>query len=268
MIYIPQITPFSIEQIQAFAHRPYNFYGIDEVCLPREFPVNEQIIFQFQCDTTAPTVLMNTTELVPTNITPSGWDGEGNYVFEVSYTPTTVGTINFYIMEGGYFFESENIEIVDDCEHLLKFEYTNSESDYGLITGTTFTTYESGDFLNATPTNEIDSYKNDRGELKILRATPIEAYDLKMWYCSLATVNRMNMIFSCDTIIINGMQVQASEVPKASQVEHSNMFEVSVNISRVDSDYHQPTAAADGIVLIDDNSDNIISDNNNNMLML
>ena len=274
MIYIPKISPIAITQLRAGDNTPYNFHGIDDVDICHIAKKDEEIIFQFFSDTANPTVSLVSNEILDaitiTDITPTGWDGLGNYVYKVSLTPTTEGRFSIYINEDGYFFESEEIKVLSSTDELILIEYANSASDYGFVkNGTdTFKIYQYGHYQKATPINNLDSYKNDRGELVTLRATPQEGYELKLWYCSLADINRLNLVFSLDSIKINNVPFQSPDVIKSDNMERSNMYEATVAIVRVEDDFEEVNTIDDGLEFIGDNTDLILTDNNQNMLIL
>lgn len=267
MIYAPKILPFELKQVLVGENRPFSSDEYNRIETCRQFKVDEAIIFIFQSDTTSPDVYVNGTALSPSNITPAGWSGEGTYVYQISYTPTSTGYIQFVIQEGGFFYESENLNIIDSLEGLLKIEYKNSENDYGYIGSSTLTSYQWGEMVDIQPENDIDSFKDDRGQQTILRATPIEAYEATFYYCDKETVNRLNMIFSCDDVTVNDFPCEVSEVLSPERFENSDMFTVTIKLYRKDDDYNELSTTNDGLEVITDDTEDILTDDNNEILI-
>lgn len=267
MIYAPKISPFELKQVVSGDNRPFSSEDYTRMETCRRFKVNEAIIFQFQSDTVSPDVYVNDTSLTPSNITPAGWSGEGTYVYQVSYTPASTGYIQFLIQEGGFFYESEKLNIVDSNDGILKIEYKNSENDYGYVGTSTLTSYQWGEMADAQPENEVDSFQNDRGNQTILRATPIEAYQATFYYCDLDTVNRLNMIFSCDDVKVNDFPCEVNEVINPERFDTSDMFTVTITLYRKDDDYNQLSTTDDGFEVITDDTDEILTDDINEILI-
>lgn len=272
MLYIPKISPIRIKQLGVGDNLPQDlggeFYGVDYVNFCNEWAINQPLTFQIFSDSANPIIKVGDTNITPTDITPTGWAGLGNYVYEISYTPTAEGDFRFLLIEDIYFFESDLIKVISDTSHLIKIDYSNSENDYGYVGSTQLTAYVDGEYRTVQPSNEMTVYENDRAELTKLRSTPIEKYELNIYNSIYSVANMLNMIFSCDTILINGESFQSDEVPNVEAIEMSNIFNISIIISRTSDNYEYFTQQADGLDFIGDNSDEILSDNENKLIVL
>lgn len=275
MIYFPQISPIFFRQIVSGVNLSPDFgtqfEGINYLDWCHDWPINVPLVFQFFSDNEDPVVRVGDTDLVLTEITPSGWDGLGSFVYQTTYTPTVEGQFTIDVIEDGLasFYESQPINVVSDVANLVKIGYKNSENDYGYVGTSTLISYLEGEFSNVQPENEIVSYKNDRGVLTKLRATPIEAYELRIFAVPYFIVNMINLIFSCDTITVNGVAFQTEETTSIERIEErADLFNVSVIIKKTNSEYVNETTSTDGLTFIGDNSNNIISDSNNNLVTL
>jgi len=268
MIYIPKICPIRITQIVVGQNlsQDFNqtFKGINYPDNCSKWLSGEELTFQFYSTKAISSISTTangaTTGVSVSDITPSGWAGLGSYVYEVTYTPSDDSLI-FEINDGESFFKSDIIQIVTESEQLIKIEYSNSENDYGYVGTSTLTTYQRGEFRSIVLGNEKTVFDNDRGELTMLRATPTEGYQLNIYDVDYSVANLMNLIWSCDDVELNGEPFQAAEAPEAEPIEMSNLFNIQVNIQRVDEDYEFFNTTADGIELITDNTDEITTDN-------
>jgi hypothetical protein len=266
MIYIPKISPIRIKQV---VNVPFpaqdlgaKFVGVDYVNFCNEIPVGVEFIFQFMCDTSSPSVDASGNTVTLTDITPTGWVGLGNYVFEASYAPTSTTPFKFYLSEGGYYFESVEIQPVEDVSKLIKIAYANTENDFLYVDGSVLVSYFTAEYRLVQPQNELTVYQNDRGELTKLRATPLESYELHFYHIPYYVVNQLNLIFSCDIIGINDEGFQTEEVISAEAIEMSNIFNATVVITRTDDDYEFFTITNDGIEFIEDGTSEMITDDN------
>ena len=266
MLYIPKISPIRIHQIAVGNNLPQDlgveFYGVEYPNFCATWLINEPLTFQIFSDISIPNVTVNGTILTPTDITPSGWSGLGNYVLEYSYTPTSVGTLKFYLDDGTYFFESDEISVISDPLRLVKLQYLNSTNDYGYIGSTLLTAYVEGEFRTIEPGNEKTVYDDDRGEVTTLRSTPTESYVLNVYNTTYSVVNMLNLIWACDTVYMNGQPFQAKEVPGVEPVSFSNLFDMNVKVQRVEDDYQYFTVTNDGIEFVSDDTGELITDDN------
>jgi len=265
MIYIPKISPIRIYQVtnKAFPAQDLGlqFKGIDYINFCNEIPINEVFRFQFMSDTATPAIHASGNAVSLTDITPVGWSGLGTFVYEAEYTPTTEDHFKFYINEDVFFFESTEIIPITDTSQLLEFAYMNSENDFLYVDGgNVLKAYFKAEYRSVMPTNEMDVYHNDRGEMTKLRATPLEAYELHFYSVPYYVVNMLNLIFSCDMIWINNESFQTEETISAEPIEMSNIFNASIIITRTNEDYENFTILDDGIELIIDYHFEMISD--------
>jgi len=267
MIYIPKISPVRIKQIVSGSFLSqdsgHNFYGIDKINFCNEIPLNKQFIFQIFSDTQNPNIYIDGYVLAVNDITPVNWAGLGSYVYEISFTPTRLDSFVINIEESGNYFESDSIIPVFDTSHLIKIEYTNSQNDFLYVGSTVLTAYFDAEYHSVRPENELTVYENDRGEMTKLRATPTENYELAFYNVPYYVINLINMIFSMDTILINGQPFQSNETVNVEDIEMSDIFNGSMLIQRTNDNYQNFTITDDGIVLNSDDNDVIYSDDNN-----
>jgi hypothetical protein len=250
MLYFPNIAPIEWRQIVVGRNISKDFgqryYGVDypDVCM--KWATNDLMWIQMFSDITNPNITLNGQSVAPIDITPVGWqgfDGQGNgaYVLLFGYQPTVDQEVfQFKADDGTYFFESEQVMAFDETDDLIKIEYQNSVNKLGYInngTMTYLTTYIYGEDANPQPENSIVAYDDDDGELTKLQSTPTEGYLLTAYYVNIAGVNRLNMIFSCDDILINGESFQTNETPTPERIENSDLSNVTVRTQRTNNYY-------------------------------
>jgi hypothetical protein len=219
---------------------PANYY--------KDFIINKEITIQLWISEVVNTTLKlykpnGTTQILTgVDISPVGWVSET--VYKYSFTPT---------LEGEYYLKNEETEIISDViyvqsqlkykKRLVYIEYQNSENDYGMVFWDELTekfkgkTYFTGRLMWAEPKNEISAFTTDRGNVEILRSTPVRTANLELTEIHFTYIDNINMIFSCDTISVNGMNFQTVENPKIELTEKSDIVNITIQLSLIDNDY-------------------------------
>lgn len=215
----------------------------------KDFIINQEISFQLQLiDVSDETITLykpdgTTSNLTPTNITPSGWTSAE--VKRYDFTPTQEGVYYMIFSDPNYISDKFVVHSkLKFREQLIEIQYRNSENDYGLVfyDGSTlkFTgkTYFTGKGPIPNPGNEISAFVSDRGNLVKLRSTPTRDYILELIDIHYSYIDNINHIFSCDYLLVNGMEVQSSEVLEPERVEdRSDLYNITINISIVNNNY-------------------------------
>lgn len=170
-----------------------------------------------------------------TIITPAGWIGNGfvNHSFTLD--------------EGTYYLKfSDNytsdvftvINALNLKKKLVEIVYTNSENDFGaILEGQTLKQYFTGQLIIGTPENEISAFESDRGELVKLSATPRRNAQLNINELHYTYVDHVNLIFSCDTITINGATYQNDEIPSVEPIEGCDLVNITVKLTQTNNTY-------------------------------
>ena len=277
MIQIPKISPIAFRQdVLITTNRPKDlggiYYGVDYVPICDEWLVDTTINLIILADA-PPTIQVNGNLLLSIDITPVGWYGipsvRPSNVYKTSYIPTVIGeTTEFTITDGTDIYTSPIYTTVNNQDNsLIRIDYIHNEIDFGMFSGDVMTTFVYGEFMEALPTNEIVSFKNTRNQTIKLRATPIEAYNLKMYYLKYNDINKLNLIFSCSETYVNNTKVVNEEGISSSRVDVSDLFEANVTLERVDDNFMFIDTRDLSGVLIGDDNDNTISDDNETQLI-
>lgn len=180
--------------------------------------------------------------IIPVDITPLGWISES--VNRYDFTP---------IAEGLYYLESSTAGIRSDKfyvhsdldlkKRLVKVQFQNYENDYGMIfwdgltskyNGTMFFT---GVLKFAQPKNKMSVLESDRGNTEKLRSTPIPGASLLLTDLHYTEVDKINLIFSCSTITVNGITFQNTEVQEPEQIEKSDLVKITIKLSQTNYNY-------------------------------
>jgi hypothetical protein len=100
------------------------------------------------------------------------------------------------------------------------------------------TTYFTGQLKTGKPENNISAFKSDRGVVSKLRSTPVKLAELILTDIHYSYVYNINQIFSCDYLIVNGIQYQTNEVPEVDEIEKSDLVNITINLSQVSNLYY------------------------------
>lgn len=224
------------------------FIGIEPASYYKEFLASKNILLQFEVSSGDSTSLLVykyselsetfalSQTIIGTDITPVNWDGNSIYSFTANLT------------EGTYYFlinttlKSDIFTVVSDAflkKKLVKVEYSNTENDYGCIFDSfTFTNYFSGILDIGQPDNEIEAFESDYGELTKLNAIPKRVATLTIVDIHKTLIDHIAMIFSLDTIAINGVSYQNNEVPSIQDKENSDIVDIVVKLTQTSNDYY------------------------------
>lgn len=186
---------------------------------------------------------LNTT-ITANNISPTGW--QLDKVNRYNFTPSTAGVYYFENTSSGW--RSDKFCVWDDLKHkkrLVKIGYSNSENDYFIIFHNnltavyTPTAFFTGALYPDSPGNDISVFETDRGNPIKQRSTPQNIYNLKLLDIHYAEIQRVNMIFSCDTITVNGITWQNKEAMEVEQIANSDLVNITINLIQTDYNYFQ-----------------------------
>lgn len=174
------------------------------------------------------------------DITPSGWVGDTM----LSYTVTlTTGTYYLTFADG---FRSDTFAVISDSElikRLVEVKYSHAENDYGCIFDNSFefSNYFQGQLIAGSPENEIEAYETDRGEHIKLQSTPKRVYTLNINELHQTYIDHVNLLFSLDTITVNGLEFENIEAPQVELVENTDICNIVVKLYLIDNDYYYQT---------------------------
>ena len=174
-----------------------------------------------------------------TDISPVGWTG--NPIYEFVITISIAGT--YYLEFDDNTLISDKFVIISDTnlsKQLVKIKYSNTENDFGCIfTGSHyFYQYYTGQLILGEPQNDISGFQSDRGDLIKLQATPIRIMNLLLNDIHYTYADNINMIFSVDTIEINGISFQNSEPPTKEDIGDSDLKNFVIKLIQTNNDYY------------------------------
>jgi hypothetical protein len=176
--------------------------------------------------------------IVGTDISPGGWTT--NPIYGYTFTPSSDGT--YYFIFDGDTLTSDKFIVTSDTnfiKQLVKIKYSNTENDYGCIFGTNyFNQFFTGFLSIGEPQNEISGFQDDRGDLIKLQGTPIRVANLLLNDIHYSYADHINMIFSLDTIEINGIAYQNSEPPIKEDIADSDLKNFSIKLLQTGNDYY------------------------------
>jgi hypothetical protein len=169
-------------------------------------------------------------------ITPSVW--VGNKFIKHS----------FNLQEGTYYFEfadglKSDVFVVTNSlfqrKKLIEIVYTNSENDYGCVfEDESLRNYFCGQLLIGNPENEMSGFESDRGNFIKLNATPKRIATLNINDLHYTYVDHVNMLFSLDSLTINGVTYQSSEPPTIEDGEFSDLKNITVKLIQTNNTYY------------------------------
>lgn len=138
--------------------------------------------------------------------------------------------------------ESDIFKIVSTIEYtrdLVKIKYLNSKNDYGCIFGTNFfEAYFRGNIKKGEPKIDIESFESDRGNPVKLRATPQRTATLNVKGIHQNYVELVEMIFSCNTITVNGVDYENIDVPSYNDNDSADLGDITVKLVQKNNDYY------------------------------
>lgn len=122
---------------------------------------------------------------------------------------------------------------------LVQITYSHTVNDYSCIFGANyFTAYFKGSLAPGKPKTEIESYDSDRGNPIKLKSTPKRVAELKLYGVNYLYKDTIDTIFSCDTILINGVAYENIEVPTYEDVAGSDMTTITIELIQKNNNYY------------------------------
>lgn len=171
-----------------------------------------------------------------TDITPIGWTGSPMVKHSLTLTE---GTYYITTADG---LTSDKFVVVNDArlrKKLIEIVYGNSDNDYGVIFDEqTFRQYFTGQLVIGNPENEISAFESDRGNLVKLQSTPKRIATLNINELHYTYTDHVNLLFSCDSITVNGVTYQNTEPPTIEPIENSDIVNVTVKLVQTSNDYY------------------------------
>jgi hypothetical protein len=177
-----------------------------------------------------------------TDITPTGWVSQK--VNRYDYTPTATGVYYFESTTAGI--RSVKFGVFSEAKHIQKLvqvSYYNSFNDFGTvfydstISVYTPTAYFAGITEIGSPENEISIFKTDRGNPQKRRATPVPTITLQITDIHSSDIQRVNNMFSCDNITVNGLTYQNEEGIEVESIEMSDLVNITIQLTQTNYIY-------------------------------
>lgn len=131
------------------------------------------------------------------------------------------------------------ISSTESTKDLIKIKYLNSKNDFGCIFGTNyFESYFRGNMKKGDPKIDVEAFESDRGNPVKLRATPQRTATLNIKGIHQLYVELVEMIFSCDTITINGIDYENMEAPSYDDMDGADLGNMAVKLVQKNNDYY------------------------------
>ena len=188
----------------------------------------------YKYDQTTEAYILNSTSS-GTIITPAGWIGNGFVKHSLSLDEGT------YYLKFSDDYTSDVFTVINALnlkKKLIEIVYTNSDNDFGcILEGQTLSQYLTGQLILGNPENEISAFQSDRGELIKLSATPRRNAQLNINELHYSYADHINLIFSCDTITINGVTYQNDEMPTIETIEGCDLINIVVKLTQTNNTY-------------------------------
>lgn len=242
--------------LKNITHRFEWFQGLHATEYYTDFLINKQLSFQlaltvegtediniYKYNSDTDSYDLHTT-ISPLDISPAGW--QLNKVNRYDFTPTAAGV---------YYFESTSAEIRSDKfivhsdlkyrKRLCEIVYYNTVNEYFMIffdNGTqryTGMSYFTATIEPSTPGTEISAFETDRGNLIKTRTTPINKLKLILADIHLSEIRRVNMIFSCDYISVNGVTYQNEGAIEVDPIENSDLVNITIELTETNYNYYK-----------------------------
>ena len=174
--------------------------------------------------------LNNTVESV--DISPVGW-----ITYQIHKVTIDLSDGVYYLTSGGK--TSDIFRVVSINEDLVKIKYLNSKNDFGCIFSTNyFEAYFRGNIKKGDPKIDIEAFESDRGKPVKLRSTPQRTATLNIKGIHQLYVELVEMIFSCDTITINGIDYENMEAPSYDDMDGGDIGNMSIKLVQKNNDYY------------------------------
>jgi len=292
LIQIPLLSPVTFARVKTFDHidnwadvdntlfNADNFSDVD--ILPTPYHLNwikdKELKFQIRQKGTVTVSIYNcatgavTGTIVGSNVTPTYFVSTFD-VYNYAWTTGTNGVwkILIHAVQAGVheYYESDAIVVSTDLPECIYINYYHTSNDFGIvfsIDGTAISfdgrIYLESNMTNQKPGNTLDVLTSDRGETEYLQATPRRLFDIKFLPLPRKIVEMLNLIFSCDTIEINGIGVQPEGVMSDEIIEGTLASVASITVQQKDWDYNQNDTDTSISLITDDEDDFIANDTN------
>lgn len=188
------------------------------------------------------------TPILPTDITPTGWAGFGNFVMLYTFTPSTQGALNFLVTEevttGSIEYHKSDCVGVEkslpDCKRIVYYHRNNTYNT--VFTKDSTRVFFPIIFLKATTNETLSGGENSisispYGSISNVRDSPTKGSVLDIALVPAALVAKTRMIMACSDISVNGQFVQKKENPEPLHITGSNAFRIKVNLWKTDYNY-------------------------------
>lgn len=167
------------------------------------------------------------------DISPSGWTG-----YQIHKLTLDLDDGVYYVTDGSNY-TSDIFQVVTSSNQLIKIKYSNSVNDFGCIFATNyFEAYFTGKLIAGEPKNEVEAMESDRGAPIKLKSTPSRTASLTIYKVSHLYKDLLDMIFSCDTIEINGISYENSETISWEQNNGGDIGTATVKLVQKINDYY------------------------------
>ena len=182
------------------------------------------------------------TSIEPIAITPLGW--EGFKCNKYDYTPTTEGVYYFKSTSAGWISDKFAVHsLLKFRKRLVEVDYYHYENNYGLVFfDNTVPRYTPKAFFTGKlipgSSNEISAFE-DEYSVELLRATPRNTPTLKLTDIHISQLTRINLIFSCSNLTINGITYQNKEGIESEPGSDTDLMNITVKLTQSNYQYYQ-----------------------------
>ena len=219
----------------------------DSLAVPvrQSWGLNIPIEFQIQWTTGTNTVKVYSvlngveSELTAVDVTPVGFLFDYEFVMSYSFTPNAVGQLYFKILEDEIvkqWYYSDILEVKLELNGCVLIEYTNDNNGNGVVWNNNISyfltqkLFLTGQMKTPIAKSESSSYKDSQGNFQKLTSIPSKGRRLQIFDISDAMYMKLVQIFSCSTILINGISYQIESDIELTEKSNSNNYDASVDL--------------------------------------
>jgi len=219
--------------------------------------LGQEIVIQIQTDLTEAAAALvylrittpsgSTTDVNPTDITPTGWqvNGVAGRVLNFSYTPPNEGVYSIRTLKSGpgitQHFISDDFYARGNNNDLVEIQYSDTKNNFDGVfydaDGNSLWSpkaYFTGIAIAGKPKNESSIYEDDNKVPIRTRGETLRTIDVSLTDLTRNSYSQLIDILTCDTNYINNQKVISTEEIDSKEIEKSDTINVVLNMIRVE----------------------------------
>ena len=161
--------------------------------------------------------------------------------------------------------ESEFISVEPYTPNTLLLTYTNIDIAYKVdwTTGIQMKKRHLGNFIKAVPTRDSTSFRNSNDNPAVLNSYVRNIEEYRLYELAWYAIQRLALIYSCDSFYINGKKMFVEELPETEQSEMRYMLGNQVlSVEQVgwldNQNTHDIGEASEDVIVIGSDSDEVL----------